>query len=137
MNDLLELIAIREEAITRRWSRALRDLPDSPYVRMAEDELAQSVRRSCQALLRVMQTGDTAALEVTLQDSARRRAEAGFRYEDNVAAWLLYRQVLQEVLRDEMHTPEDWEQFVDRIDAILDWVARLVHAVYRPSDPVD
>jgi hypothetical protein len=133
MSDLLERIARREDDIVREWSRALRKLPNSPYALMDEDALALSIRRSCQALLHVMQTGNTDSMTAVLQDSARRRVAEGIRFSDTIAAWLLYRQVVQEVLGADLHDPDAWEQLVDRVSAVLDWVMRTIYAVYETA----
>ncbi len=131
MSDLLEHIAAHEEAIAREWARALRALPGSPYAELDDEALNASIRRSCQALLKVMQTGDTSAMEEMLRASARLRIAAGMSYSDNMAAWLLYRQVLQPVLTEQLKDPDAWEQLVDRVDAALDWVMTVLYDVYK------
>ncbi len=132
MDDLLEQIATHEDAITRQWSQAMRLLPNSPYAALDEATLQAAIRRSAQSLLHVMRTGDTAAMEETLRASARRRQQEGIGYADNAAVWLLYRQVVQQVLVDRL-SAETWEQIVDRVDAVLDWVLRVLNDAYREA----
>ncbi len=135
MEDLLEQITAHEDAITRQWSQAIRLLPNSPYTALDDAALQAAIRRSAQSLLHVMRTGDTSTMEETLRASARRRREEGIGYTDNAAVWLLYRQVVQQVLSDKL-SPDTWEQIVDRVDAVLDWVLRILHDTYRESPPV-
>lgn len=130
MNDLLVSIAAHEEAIVRQWSREIRQLPGSSYHDMDDRTLLAAIRRSCQALLHVMQTGDTSRMEEMLRASARQRIAEGIGYSDTMAVWLLYRQVVQRVLSDTLKDPDAWEQLVDRVDAALDWVMRVLHGVY-------
>jgi hypothetical protein len=133
MSDLLQLIAAHQEAIVLEWVDALHDLPNSPYAALDHQALTLSVRRSCQALLRVMETGDMTLMESALQDTARLRAADGVRFRDMMAAWILYRQVVQRVLAGELHGPEAWEQLIDRVDSVMDWVMQVIYAVYAEA----
>ncbi len=137
MGDLLVHIAENEEAITREWSKALRDLPRSPYAQLDDEALTGSSRRSCQALLRVMQTGDMGDMADMLRASARVRIANGMTYSDNMAAWLLYRQVIQQVLAEHLREEDGWEQLVDRVDAVIDWVMTVLYDVYKKEQKLD
>lgn len=137
MFDLLEHIAAQEAMIVREWSNALRDLPHSPYAELSNEDLIPTVRRSYRALLNLMQTGDTAPLERMLTASVQLRIEQGVRYLDNIAVWLLYRQVVQRVLVDEVQDSESWEQLIDRVDAALEWVMGVIYAGYEKAGALD
>jgi hypothetical protein len=130
MKDLLTSICAHEDAIARQWSQEIRQLPDSIYSAIDDETLQASIRRSCQALLQLMQTGDTSRMEGMLQASARQRIADGASYSDNMAVWLLYRPVVQRVLDDALQSPDAWDQLVDRVDAALDWVMCVLHTVY-------
>ena len=133
MNDLLEQIAIHEDLIAQQWVRDIRSLSSKPYQRLEDTTLLATVHRSCQALLHVMQTGDTASMTDILRRSAQNRIASGVSYGETVAVWLLYRQAVQAALRDVLNEPESWEQLVDRVDAALDWVFAVLQEVYQES----
>ncbi|MFC1961009.1 hypothetical protein ACFLYO_09890 [Chloroflexota bacterium] len=137
MYDLLERIAAQEDVIVREWSRALLDLPRSPYAELSREELTPAVRRSYRALLNLMQSGDTAPLERMLVSSVELRIQQGVRYHDNIAVWLLYRQVVQRVLVKEVTDPEIWEQLIDRVDTALEWIKDVISAAYEEANALD
>ncbi len=130
MSTLLELITAHEQDIVNRWCREVRRLPDSIYSSVSDQVLMAAIRRSHQALLNVMRTGETAPMAESLRAGARQRAAQGVRYEDAVVGWLLYRQVLLEVLADALDTPDRWDEFVDRVDGLLQWVMRVLRETY-------
>lgn len=133
MSDLLEQIATHEEAITRQWFRAMREMSNSPYAALDDDTLLATTRRTAHALLGVMRSGDTRAMEDTLRASARTRREEGVAFADLASAWLLYRPSVQQVLVHQLNGPEAWDQLVDRVDAVLDWVLRILLDTYRAT----
>lgn len=137
MSDVLELIARRQPEIARQWGRALRAQPESAYARHDEQTLAEIVSRSCRALLAVMQTGRTDRMEQELVASARRRIQDGISYSDSVLAWMLYRQIVQQVLAEDLHEPELWDQFVDRVDGVLRWVMAVLYDAYNEAGKLD
>ncbi|MBN1963291.1 MAG: RsbRD N-terminal domain-containing protein [Anaerolineae bacterium] len=130
MVDLLALIAARETDIIRQWTTEVRALPNGVYDEVDDEMLAAVVRRSHRALLRAMQSGDTARLERRLAESTRQRIEEGVSYADSVLVWLLYRQVVQQVLGEQLKNGPAWEDFVDRVDPLITWVTRTIHSAY-------
>ena len=70
-------------------------------------------------------------MEDTLRASTRSRAAEGIAFSDLAAAWLLYRPAVQQVLAPDLSGPEAWDQLIDRVDAVLDWVLRILHDTYR------
>lgn len=133
MSDLLEQIATHEEAITRQWFRAMRDMSHSPYAAIDDETLLATTRRTAHALLAVMRSGDTRGMEETLRASARSRMEDGTSFSDLASAWLLYRPAVQQVLAHQLSGPEAWDQLIDRVDAVLDWILRILHDTYRTT----
>ena len=133
MGDLLEQIASHEEAITRQWFRAMRDMSNSPYAALDDETLLATTRRTAHALLGVMRSGDTRSMEETLRASARNRVANGTSFSDLASAWLLYRPAVQQVLADQLSGLEAWDQLIDRVDTVLDWVLRILHDTYRTS----
>ena len=131
MSDLLEEIAAHEDAITRQWFRAMREMSNSPYAALDDETLLATTRRTVHALLGVMRSGDTRAMEDTLRASTRSRVADGIAFSDLASAWLLYRPAVQQVLAPHLSGPEAWEQLIDRVDAVLDWVLRILHDTYR------
>lgn len=132
MSDLLEHIAVQEEAIVRLWSQEIRNLPEATT--LPDDEgLLGAVRRSHLALLHVMQSGDTEAMAAMLRDSVRQRRANGIDCEITLAVWLLYRQAVQQALARLLRSADDWEQLVDRVDAVLSWVVAVVRAAYTEA----
>lgn len=133
MNDLVELITTHEHAIVGAWCRAVRDQPGSVYAQLDDPTLVSTLRAASEALIRVMQTGDTTISRAVVQDNTRLRLAEGRLYTDTLAAWLIYRQVIQTVLRDQLNAPDAWDQLVDRVDSVLDWVAQIIHAEYAAA----
>jgi hypothetical protein len=133
MSDLLEQIATHEEAITRQWFRAMREMSNSPYAALDDDTLLATTRRTAHALLSVMRSGDTRVMEDTLRASARTRRAEGVAFADLASAWMLYRPSVQQVLVNQLNGPEAWEQLVDRVDTVLDWVLRILLDTYRTT----
>lgn len=133
MTDLLDQIAAKQEAIVQRWRESILALPTSPYRAVSNDELLASVRRSSQALLEVMRSGQTTAVEAMIRDSARRRRADGVNFSDSAAVWLLYRQAVHETLAGTLKSVDAWEEIIDRVDAVLNWVIRILNAVYKES----
>ncbi len=131
MTDLLDQIAAQQEAIVQRWRESILALPASPYRAVGNDELLASIRRSSQALLDVMRSGQTAAVEAMIRDSARRRRADGVNFSDSAAVWLLYRQAVHETLTGTLKSVDAWEEMIDRVDAVLNWVIRILNAVYK------
>lgn len=133
MNDLVELIATHEDAVVGEWCRAVREQPESVYAQLDDPALVLTLRDASEALIRVMQTGDTAASCTTIVQNTRQRLAEGHRFADTLAAWLIYRPVIQTVLRDALDAPNAWDQLVDRVDSVLDWVAQVIHAEYAAA----
>lgn len=133
MSDLLEIIARHEDAIARQWSRDIRALELPAYIQLDDEALLATVRRSCRALLQVMQSGDTASMAQTLRQSAQSRIASGTSYGETVAVWILYRQAVQESLRDQLKAEDTWDQLVDRVDAVLQWVFSVLKKVYQEA----
>lgn len=133
MADLMELITARADDIVRAWAAEIRALPNGLYDDVDDETLTGVVRRSNRNLLRAMQTGDTARLERRLVESATQRLAEGVSYADSVLVWLLYRQVLQQVLREQLQSGPAWEDFVDRVDPLINWVTRTINKVYTDA----
>ena len=136
MSDLLELLAAHENTIVIYWSKAIRDQPNSPYARLDDETLEAAIRQSARALLYLMCTGETESLRHVLEASARQRIEEGVRYADKLAVWLLYRHAIQQALGTSLVSPVEWEQIIDRVDSALDWVMRVIYAVYDAANQV-
>lgn len=133
MSDLLEHIASHEEPIIQQWSQGIRNLSSPVYKRLDDETLAAAVRRSYQALLHLMQSGNPDEMEQSLRQSAQSRIENGASYGETVAVWLIYRQAVQAALRDVLQNADDWDQLVDRVDAALDWVFSILQDVYQQA----
>lgn len=134
MNDILALIAEREPVIVERWCKMLRTQRQSSYANLNDNDLRMAVGLSAQLMLHVMQTGKTSALAKALHANARRRIAENTSYADAVAAWFMYREVIHCVLSRDLNSPNDWEQFVDRIDTALNWVLEVISDAYAQAD---
>lgn len=133
MSDLLEHIAEHEDTIAREWSKEIASLGIPVYTRLNAEQLAGAVRRSCQALLRLMQDGETDTLEQMLRQTAKARMAEGMSFGETVAVWLLYRQAIQAALRKQLQEGDNLEQMIDRVDPALNWILAVLRREYQEA----
>ncbi len=133
MTDLLEHIRANEDIVVAVWYQSLREMPDCAHKNLPESAVMPVIRRSSQALLNVMESGKTESMEAALRESAQERIRNGESFADAVAAWMLYRKVVQHVLRGTINDLEMWEQLVDRVGSVLEWVLEIIHQVYAEA----